>query len=202
MTTRYTSVQANYLTIPVYAFATIVVAVVSFLSDRMNTRITLLVLIPIPTILGYSIALGTSNIAAGYVAMFFVGAGMLHFNPLLCSTANILSQGIYIFNAMLLTWVSINLSPDYKRSVGIPIFASLANISGILSSNIYPASDSPRYIIGNAVSLSCEVLAFTGVVAIYFLLKSRNAKKAKLIAEGATDNGMEGDRSLHFKYLL
>lgn len=110
--------------------------------------------------------------------------------------------GIYVFNALLLTWISINVSPDYKRSVSLPVFASIANISGVLASNIYPSTGSPRYVIGNAVSLSCEVLAILGVVAIYFVFRTRNAQKEKLIAQGVTDNGKEGDRALHFKYLL
>lgn len=47
----------------------------SFLSDRLNTRVALLVVIPLPVITGYAIALGTANIGAGYFAMFLVGAG-------------------------------------------------------------------------------------------------------------------------------
>jgi hypothetical protein len=73
---RYTSIQANYLTIPVYAVATIAVGVLSFLSDRLNTRVTLLVVVPIPVIIGYAIVIGTANIAAGYFAMFLVASGM------------------------------------------------------------------------------------------------------------------------------
>jgi hypothetical protein len=79
---------------------------------------------------------------------------------------------------------------------------SVANVSGVLSSNIYPATDAPRYIIGNSISLACECIALLGVGAIYLVLRSRNMKKEKLIADGATENGKEGDRGLHFKYLL
>ena len=45
-----------------------------------------------------------------------------------------ISTGIYAYYCLLLTWVSNNLKPDYKRSVGVPLFASLANISGLVSS--------------------------------------------------------------------
>lgn len=38
-----------------------------------------------------------------------------------------------------------NLKPNYKRSVGIPLFASLAKISGLVSSQIYPSTDGSRY---------------------------------------------------------
>ena len=103
-------------------------------------------------------------------------------------------EGTYIFNCLLLTWISINLSPDYKRSVGLPIFASIAHISGVLSLNTYPATDSPRYTIGNSVSLSYEALALIGVGAIYVVLRRRNLAKEKLIAQGATENGKEATK--------
>lgn len=103
---------------------------------------------------------------------------------------------------MLLTWVSNNLKPDHKRSIGIPLFASLANVSGLISSQIYTSKGSPRYIMGNAVSLGMEFVAMLGIVAIYLLLRYRNNEKQRLIAQGATDNGKEGDQALEFKYIL
>ncbi|RVX68599.1 hypothetical protein B0A52_07026 [Exophiala mesophila] len=161
----YTSLQANYLSIPVYAVAT-------------------LVIIAVLVIIGYIIILATSNGAAGYFAMFMVGSG------------------IYPFNCLLLTWVSNNFAPDYKRSVALPLFASISATSGLVSAVIYPATDRPRYIKGNAVSLGMEVLAFVGILAIYFMLKSRNNKKAEMLALGATENGKSGDKGLHFQYTM
>lgn len=56
--------------------------------------------------------------------------------------------------------------------------------------------------MGNAVSAGMEALALVVVVFCYFLLRKRNAIKRKLIADGATDNGLEGDRALDFMYAL
>lgn len=141
-------------------------------------------MVPIPVVIGYSIALGTANIGAGYFGMF------------LCAV------GIFPFNCLMLTWMTSNLAPDYKRSVGVPFAATIANISGILSGQIYPATDGPRYVSGNAVSLGLEFVAFCGVVSIYFLLRSRNKKKEAIMASGVESNGKEGDASLQFKYVL
>ena len=41
-----------------------------------------------------------------------------------------------------------------------------------------------------------------GIGVIYLLLRSRNIKKQKLIDEGATENGKEGDKALDFIYIL
>ncbi|KAK5055421.1 hypothetical protein LTR84_013171 [Exophiala bonariae] len=180
----YTSIQANYLTIPVYALATGSVALLAWLSDRLHKRAFCLLIVPVPVLIGYSIAIGSSNIGAGYFAMFLCAAG------------------IFPYNCLMLTWISSNLAPDYKRSVGVPLAATIANVSGILSGQIYPATDAPRYVSGNAVSLGLEAVAFCGVIAIYFLLKWRNRQKEKMLASGVENTGKEGDASLEFRYIL
>lgn len=103
---------------------------------------------------------------------------------------------------ILLTWVTNNLTPDHKRATGIPLFTSLGNISGLVSSQIYPSSDGPRYITGNSISLAFEAGAIVVIWVMFFLLRSRNKAKEKMIADGASDNGKEGDRALDFRYTL
>ena len=171
------------MTIPIYILATISVAIVSFLSDRTNKRSLFLFIVPIPVLIGYSIALGTPNNAAGYFAMFLCG------------------MGIFPFNCIMLAWFSSNISPDLKRSVGLPLAASIANVSGVLSGQIYPAKDAPRYISGNAVSLGLEFVAVVGVGVIVLLLKWRMARKEKALQQGK-ESIKEGDGALDFKYTL
>lgn len=181
---RFSSLQANYLTIPVYLFATCTLAAAAFISDRLQKRTTVLLVLPVPVIVGYIIVCGTASNAAGYFAMFLCGGG------------------IYAFNCLLLTWVSNNLAPDYKRSVGVPLFICLGNISGIVSSNIYPSTQAPRYTMGNAVSAGMELLALGCVIVLWWVLRSRNQEKERLKAEGVGSNGKEGDKALEFTYNL
>lgn len=169
------------MTIPIYILATISVAVVSFLSDRTRKRSLFLFIVPIPVLIGYAIALGTASVGPGYFAMFLCGVG------------------IFPFNCIMLAWFSTNIAPDYKRSVALPIAASIANVSGVLSGQIYPAKDGPRYISGNAVSLGLEFVALIGVGVIVLLLKWRMARKAKAV-EAGKESTKEGDGSLEFKY--
>jgi hypothetical protein len=47
-----------------------------------------------------------------------------------------------------------------------------------------------------------ETIACLGIGAVYLLLRWRNNQKQKLIDQGVTDNGNEGDQGLDFKYNL
>ncbi|KAM0286463.1 hypothetical protein ACHAQH_000889 [Verticillium albo-atrum] len=180
----YNAFEANYLTIPVYALGAFSLATQAYWSDRLKKRAMFLLISACPVIAAYIICIGTPNRVAGYVAMF------------------ILVTGVYSFSCLMMTWVATNLVPDYKRSVGLPIFASIGNCSGLVAGQLYPKSQSPRYIMGNSISAGLEAVAAVFVALTWLLLRRRNQQKEKMIAEGATSNGMEGDRGLDFKYDL
>lgn len=84
----------------------------------------------------------------------------------------------------------------------MPIAYSIANLSSLVSSQLYPSQQGPRYITGNAVSAGLTVVAGFLYASCWVLLNRRNQKKAKLLAEGATTNGLEGDMSLDMMYSL
>jgi hypothetical protein len=111
-------------------------------------------------------------------------------------------QGIYPISTLAVTWIATNLSPDSKRAFGMPFAYSIANISNLVSSQLYPSQQGPRYVQGNAVSAGLTVVAGFLYGACWMLLKRRNAKKAKMIAKGATTNGLEGDMSLDSMYIV
>lgn len=85
---------------------------------------------PIMAFIGYIIVLSVTGLAPGYVAMFLIAGG------------------IHGYLSLCLTWITNDLAPDYKRAVGLPIFIGLGNVGGIVSSNLHPASDAPRYRMG------------------------------------------------------
>lgn len=45
-------------------------------------------------------------------------------------------------------------------------------------------------------------LASLGLMAAFLIWRFRNHKKRQLLAQGATDNGKNGDRALDFMYIL
>ena len=119
----------------------------------------------------------------------------LHYNLTIC-------PGLYPISTLAVTWITNNLSPDSKRAIGMPFAYSIANISNLVSSQLYPSQQGPRYVQGNAVSAGLTVVAGFLYGACWLLLRRRNAKKTKMIAEGAATNGLEGDMSLESMYLL
>ncbi|TGO14328.1 hypothetical protein BPAE_0657g00010 [Botrytis paeoniae] len=114
----------------------------------------------------------------------------------------ILVLGLYPISTLAVTWISTNLSPDDKRSIGMPIAYSNANVSSLVSSQLYPTQQGPRYIFGNSVSASLTIVAGFLYGGFWFLLRRRSAKKEKLFAKGATTNGLKGDMSLDSMYIL
>jgi hypothetical protein len=84
----------------------------------------------------------------------------------------------------------------------MPLAYSIANISNLVSSQLYPTDQGPRYIIGNSVSAGLTVVAAFLYGACWLLLRVRNQKKEKMLAEGATTNGQDGDRGLDTIYIL
>jgi hypothetical protein len=84
----------------------------------------------------------------------------------------------------------------------MPLVYSIADASSMVSAQLYPTQQGPRYIQGNAVSAGLTVVAAALYGASWLLLKRRNVEKERLIAEGATTNSLEGDRSLDTMYIL
>lgn len=84
----------------------------------------------------------------------------------------------------------------------MPLVLSFTLVSGVMSSQLYPAKDAPRYTMGNAISLSGIVATMVAAFGLWFIWRRRNARKNKLIAEGVTENGHADDRAIGFKYAL
>ncbi|KAK9235560.1 hypothetical protein V1525DRAFT_434558 [Lipomyces kononenkoae] len=101
-------------------------------NDPLYFRALFLLISPFPVMIGYVICVGTPKAVAGFS-----------------------------FSCLIITWVATNLIPDYKRSVGLAFFESIGNLSGVISSQLYPKKDGPRYVIGNQVlSLDLPICTF------------------------------------------
>ncbi|OJJ42499.1 hypothetical protein ASPZODRAFT_105236 [Penicilliopsis zonata CBS 506.65] len=180
----YASLQVNYMTIPIYVVGAVSLVIQVYFSDRLKQRAAFIVGCCVPVAVGYLICVGSANAHAGYAGMF------------------VLVLGLYPISTLAVTWISTNLSPDSKRAIGMPLAYSIGNISAVVSSQLYPTQQGPRYIQGNAISAGLTVVAGFLYASCWLMLKRRNARKTNLIAQGATTNGLEGDMSLDTMYIL
>ena len=189
------------MTIPVFVLGAISLIIQVYFSDRLRKRGAFIVGCCIPVAVGYLVCVGTPNPDAGYAGMFILVIGEPLPRLALALQSNIW-PGLYPISTLAVTWIATNLSPDSKRAIGLPFAYSIANVSNLVSSQLYPTQQEPRYVPGNAVSAGLTVVAAFLYASCWLLLRHRNAKKAKLIAEGATTNGLEGDMSLESMYIL
>ena len=189
------------MTIPVYILGAICLVTNCTLSDKFQRRGPFLVGCAVPVFVGYLICVGTANPHAGYAGMFILVLGKSSSSRRVFYVAN-KCKGVYTISSLAVAWVGTNISPDGKRAIAMPFAYSIANLSALVSAQLYPSTQGPRYKQGNSISAGLDIVAAFLYFSCWMLLRRRNLKKKKLIAEGAVTNGYEDDRSLDFKYML
>lgn len=118
----YSSLQANYLTIPVYIFGGLCFLCVAFVSDRMSIRGPFVFLANLPGIVGYILLLTVDSNGVKYFATF------------LCAVS------VYNGPGLNLTWLNVNVAPHYRRATSIGFQQSMGNSAGIVAGQIYRKS--------------------------------------------------------------
>ncbi|KAI1343123.1 retrograde regulation protein 2 [Xylariaceae sp. FL0016] len=182
---HYSTVQAQYLVIPVNLWGALVYAVGAILSDKYTKRFLPLVICAPFGIAGYAILLADVPPAAQYFATYLVATACF-----LCTGGNI-------------AWLSGNCAPDGKRAASLGILLSLTNIGGVVSGQIYQSNAAPRYILGHAWSLGCLAFAWFGWWIVRAMYIKREAGKDKALAEGTIVSPDEyTDRAPDFRYQI
>lgn len=179
----YNSLQAQYMTIPVYIFGGFVFLVFAYFSDRWTMRAPFLLFANIFGIVGYILILcPTPN-------------GVKFFGTFLCAIA------VYTGPGLNLTWLNVNVAPHYRRAAAIGFQQTIGNTAGIVAGQIYRSSP---YVLGNAFSVGALGCAQVLIVVKWFYIRRQNSIKSK-IAKGEMEDRRKvktGDRELDFKYHL
>ncbi|PVH80464.1 retrograde regulation protein 2 [Cadophora sp. DSE1049] len=179
---HYSTVQAQYLVIPVNIWGAIVYAIGAYLSDKHKTRFLPLVLCAPIGIAGYAILLADVPPAVSYFATYLIATACF-----LCTGTNI-------------AWLSGNCAPDGKRAASLGILLTLTNIGGVVSGQIYQSKAAPKYTLGHAWSLGCLGFAFCGWWVVRAMYMRREKEKDRLLAEGWVREDEVTDRSPEFRY--
>ncbi|KAI0415076.1 retrograde regulation protein 2 [Xylaria grammica] len=182
---HFSTVQAQYLVIPVNLWGGLVYAIGAVLSDRYGARFLPLAICAPFGIVGYAILLCDVPSGVRYFATYLIAIPCF-----LCTGGNI-------------TWLSVNCAPDGKRAASLGIQLSLTNIGGVIAGQIYQSGAGPAFTLGHAWSLGSLSIAWLGWWFARGIYKRRQAFKDKMLAEGTVIPERDyTDRAPDFKYQI
>ncbi|KAJ9137506.1 MFS transporter [Pleurostoma richardsiae] len=165
----YKAANAQLLTIPPYAFAFITTLVIATLSERLNQRALFIIGSAIFAAIGYIILLSNTDPlhrpGVSYLGTFFAAGG------------------IYPATALALSWPAINVSGQTKRAVANAMQISIGNLGAVLGTQLYRATDGPRYIVGHSFALGYLVGNVVVSAVLYWLLNKENQRRQEVAAE-------------------
>ncbi|KAK5653405.1 hypothetical protein OQA88_8890 [Cercophora sp. LCS_1] len=173
----FSSLDAQYLTIPVYIIGGISFPTMAWVSDRFCIRGPFIAPANIFGILGYILIL------------YPIANGVKFFGAFVCAIA------VYDGPGLNMTCLNVNVAPHYRRAVAIGAQRSLANCAGIILGQIYRTSP---YVLGNAFSVGPLGLARFLILAKWLYARRCNVRKAKIQNGDITDTRKvkTGDRDL------
>ncbi|KOS43861.1 hypothetical protein ACN38_g5234 [Penicillium nordicum] len=187
---NWTTAEVQALTIPCYALGAIAYLGVAWLSDRTQHRAFFICLFCAISIVGYGILISDSS------------SGVHYFGALM------VALGLYVAVGLPLAWLPTNLPRYAKRSYATGLQLTFGNISGVMSPFLYPNSEGPRFVRGNAVTLG--MVAFAGLVYGFMWISYRFINKRR--AQGLEDEKISslseqdiqemGDRNPRFLYSI
>ncbi|PSK35935.1 hypothetical protein B9Z65_5750 [Elsinoe australis] len=183
----YSAAQAQLLTIPPYALATILCIVYALVSERYKKRAVFIIFSSTIAIIGYIILLSNKNPRArpgvSYLGTFFAAAG------------------IYPSVALGLSWPAMNVSGQTKRAAANGLQITVGNLGAILGTQLYRATDGPRYIVGHSMALAYLCGNIIVVTILFFLLRAENRKRDALPKETVEHQGeWRGDEDPRWRF--
>ncbi|EEU35135.1 uncharacterized protein NECHADRAFT_88674 [Fusarium vanettenii 77-13-4] len=191
----YSSVKAQAMTAPPYIFACVVTIISDLAADRYRQRALSIILPNTMAVVGFVII----TITIRYHQI----PGVTYFGLFL------MAGGLYPISPAVMAWVALNMAGSMKRAAGLGLMMSLAQLGGIVGSNIFMPDEAPVYSTGFGICIA--MLTAFGVIwpGIYYLILKRiNSRRAaipveevmtKYTPEQLTDMG---DESPLFRYAL
>ena len=151
-----------------YAFATVTLLSVCFLSDRLNSKGPVLFLAMSTSAVGFIILITTTNKVALIAGTCFV------------------ASGLYPGIILTVSWITINHGGYTKRSTAF----AMAQITGqglaIMGTQIY--RHPPRYLAGHGTLLGFFVLALCSITCNYLWMRRENHKRDARAAQAPQDH--------------
>jgi len=153
----FTAAQAQLLTVPPYAVATVMTLTVAIYSEKLKMRAPFI--------------MATSSLAAiGYVILLSdTHSGVSYFGTILAAA------GIYPSVAIILSWPANNVSGQTKRATANAMQISIGNLGAVLGTQLYRSTDGPRFFLGHGFAFGYLIANVLVVGTLWAVLKRENA---------------------------
>jgi hypothetical protein len=169
----YSAANAQLLTVPPYAVATILTVIIAVLSEKTKLRSPFIAASSSLAIVGYIILLTapTHKPGVSYVGTIFAAAG------------------IYPSCAIVLSWAAANVSGQTKRATATALTITIGNLGAVLGTQLYRPKTSPRWYLGHGFALGYLVANLGVVAALWVTLGRENRRKEERAARGEVASG-------------
>ncbi|KAG8988898.1 hypothetical protein FRB94_005578 [Tulasnella sp. JGI-2019a] len=165
----YKNAVANLLSTPPYVLGFITTLGTAYFSDRMRLRGPFIIFWMSVLIVGYIILITQDKPSVSYFAIFLSVAGV---SPCI-STA--------------IVWVGNNFGPITTRATTMGVFFTMGNSAGIISSWVYPTTDSPRFFKGHGVAIGFAFMAIVCAIILMISNSRENARRDRIYGPVAAD---------------
>lgn len=179
----YNTLEAQYLTIPVYLLAGAIFLITATFSDKWKIRGPIIIFMNIISIIGYIILMTVHNNPVKYFACYLI------------------TFALYLNVGLNETWLAGNSAPIDKRSTSIAANQTFGNVAGIISPLVYRSSP---YLLGHAFTLGCLVVSCLTTFVQIFVYRKINEERKRRCEMGEEDDDLKnmGDKSIHFQYMI
>ncbi|CAK7242204.1 MAG: hypothetical protein STHCBS139747_003684 [Sporothrix thermara] len=178
----YTSLEAQYMSVPVYALGGISFITASLVGDRFGLRGSVLFGLDFFAIVGYLLILLVPANGVKYFACYLIAI------PLYCGAG------------VNETWIVNNSAPHYRRATALGLSQAIGNVAGVVSGQVYRTAP---YKLGHWFSFGCVLLAMLCIAVQLVYFRALNRKK-DLIANGTIPDDrtdVTGENNLEFRYV-
>ncbi|KAH7010185.1 high-affinity nicotinic acid transporter [Ilyonectria destructans] len=178
----YSSLQAQYLSVPVYLLGGISFFAAALVGDKWGLRGSVLLVLDIFAVVGYAILLGVESSSVQYLACFMIAI------PLYCGPG--LNE----------TWIVNNTAPHYRRATALGFSQAIGNVAGVVAPQVYRQAP---YRLGHWSSLVSTIISMALISVQLFHFKLENRKKDQ-IARGERPDDRKtvvGEDNLEFRYV-
>ncbi|CAO1638965.1 unnamed protein product [Sympodiomycopsis kandeliae] len=162
----YSAIDSQLMTVPIYACAAVFTLIFAYLSDRYQRRTLFFCLGVTISAIGWAMSIGSHSAHVRYAACFIMATGSYAGFP---SIFIILSQ---------------NVGGKTKRSTALAVQIGIGGLTGIISSQLFPPKDAPRFLTGYWVNFASNIMALAAATLNFALLYLANKKKQAEIDSG------------------